>query len=117
MGLLDTVQLREDIPSTFENDGYKLNADLYRKYKMSRIKIGKDQTDEGECLYKGADIFDVRGLRVAHGNVTDSNIDHMLGVYYILPEYTLPSTQNHENILFVKRKAVAEIVDGKIQTS
>lgn len=117
MSLSGAVQVREnhpsieDVPSTFENDGYELNAHLYQQYKLDADLYQHKNSTNGRK--NQVHIFDIRGRRV---HIAFSDLKHTRSLYYALPQDALPKTQNYENPLAVKRKAFARIVDGEIQT-
>ena len=112
MSLSGAVQVREDHPSTFENDGYELTADLYQKYKLDADLHQHKNSSNGRK--NQVHIFDIRGRRV---DIVFSDLKHTRSLYYALPEDALPQTQNYETPRAVKRKAFARSVNGEIQTS
>ena len=148
MGLYNTVQLREDLPPSFKNDGYELTPEMRAKYLESIIGVTNGQMrGRDEYFCKNGSIFDVTGTKLAWGDIAPRDVTQMLGVYYILSEHKSywkldeesvkgwnfrsddsnsrspfrDSLPDFELIVFdpkyVKRSAIARIVDGQIQTS
>ena len=148
MSLYDTVQLREDLPISFENDGYELTQEMVAKYLESIIEVTNGQIRKiDEYFCRNGSIFDVTGTKLAWGDIAPRDVAKMLGVYYILTEHksywepdgeaakgwTLRSEDPNSRSPFrdllpdlepavfdpryVKRNAIARIVDGEIQTS
>lgn len=88
MGLHDTVQLREDLPNSFENDGFELSLEMITKYLESKIGIKNGQIRNRDKYFcKNGSIFDVTGTKLAWGDITPRDVEQMLGVYYILSEH------------------------------
>jgi len=121
MGLYNTVQLREDLPACFEYDNYSLTLEMQAKYLESRMGVIDGQVRErDEYFCKNASIFDLTGKKLAWGDITPQDVAEMRGVYYILSEYR-SYWDRHEEADFtpeyVKKNAIARIVDGQIQTS
>jgi len=88
MGLYKTVTLREDLPLSFENDGFELTPEMGEKYKQTRITIQNGQIRSHlEYFCKNASIFDVTGTKIVWGDITPKDVEGMLGVYYILSEH------------------------------
>jgi len=148
MGFYDTITLRTDLPDTFENDGYILDEEMNKKYSRSRIKIRNGQVRDGrEFFWKNLSVFDVRGMKLAWGDIAPRDVDEMFGAYYLLSEYKSfwspddefvkgwgqrsvdPNSLSQFNgwmpdfepvvfdIIYVKRNALARILDGQIQSS
>lgn len=148
MGLYDTVNLREDLPTSFENDGFELTPQMRAKYLESIIGIMNGQTRSRERYFcKNASIFDVTGTKLAWGDIAPADVVNMLGVYYILSEHKsfwkpdeeavkgwkfrsedpnsrspfrdlLPDFEPQIfDITYVKKSAIARILDGQIETS
>lgn len=148
MGLYNALQLRKDLPFSFEDDGYELTPEMRTKYSKSIIGVKNGQMRRiDECFCKNGSIFDVTGTKLTWGNIAPKDVTQMLGVYYILSEYKSfwkpdeeavkgwnfrsedPNSRspfrdllpNFEPVVFdpkyVKRNAIARIVDGEIQTS
>ena len=146
MGLYDLVKFRTDLSLSFENDGYKLTSEMQKKYKKSKHTIQDGQIKSASQRWcKNVSIFDVSGYKIAWGDIGPKDVKDLLGVYYVLSEHTSfwkpdfkaikvnglkdpfsCSQFRHlcpavEPILFdikyVKKNAIARIIDGKIQTS
>lgn len=148
MGLHDTVQLRTDLPVSFENDGFELSPEMAGKYLESIVDVREGQMRNRDARFcKNASIFDVTGKKIVWGDIAPADVKRMKGVYYILSEHksfwdpkesavkgwnfrgedpnsksqfrdSLPDFEpNVFDINYVKRNALARIVDGEIQTS
>jgi hypothetical protein len=126
MRLDNVVKLDENITS-FENDDYELTREMIERYERSKIKIAKGQIKYGDNRFcKNASIFDVAGNKITWGDIAADDVDEMKGVYYILSEYksywdfrkVLPSLELvMMNIDYIRKNAIARIVDGKIETN
>src|SRR3989338_8260981 len=101
----------------------------------------------GRRYRKNASIFDVRGIKIWWGDICPDDVRRLKGVYYVLsqsnsymsvPEeaiikwnflekkdpnsrsafrHLLPVEPTVLDINYVKKKAIARIIDGKMQTS
>ncbi|PIN81756.1 hypothetical protein COV11_01210 [Candidatus Woesearchaeota archaeon CG10_big_fil_rev_8_21_14_0_10_30_7] len=88
MGLFNTVQFREDLPISFENDGFELTPEMREKYLQSKIRITNGQMRQRDKYFcKNASIFDVTGTKLSWGDIAPRDVTQMLGVYYILSEH------------------------------
>ena len=148
MGLHDTVEFRDDLPLSFENDGFELTPDMRGKYLESIIGVTNGQMRARDKYFcKNASIFDVTGTKLVWGDVAPKDVEQMLGVYYILSEHKSFWKPEEEavkgwefrskdpkskspfidllpdfepvviDLRYVKKNAIARIVDGKIETS
>jgi|SRR3989344_8772874 len=148
MGLYDAVQLRNDLPLSFENDGFDLTPEVMEKYKRAEISLLEGQMLAGDTRFcKNGSIFDLTGTKIVWGDFGPKDVERMLGVYYVLTEHTsywtVPKEAvkvhklHHEDpfslspfrhllppgepyvldLAYIKKNAIARIVDGDIQTS
>ncbi len=147
MGLYD-INLRIDLPSSFEHDGLVLTPEIMEKYKRSTITLQNGQILE-ECtrFCKNASIFDLTGTKIVWGDFGPKDVEEMLGVYYVLSEHKsyldvpkeavkvhklhhddpfsqspfrhlLPPGEPYIlDIGYIKKNAIARIVNGEIQTN
>lgn len=148
MGLYDTVELRNDLQISFENDGFEITNEMIEKYRSSKLCIDNGQVLPRQIYFcKNASVFDLTGTKIVWGDIAPEDVKNMMGVYYILTEHTSywkppkyavrleqkngedpNSNSSFRNILpkkeavafdmnYIKRNAIARIVDGKIDTS
>lgn len=127
MKKLDNIILLEENILNFESDKYELTVEMKEKYQKSKIKISSNQligNDKRFC--KNASIFDVAGTKIAWGDIAPENVKERLGIYYVLSEYKslwdfrkiLPKMEPIVmDINYIKKNAIARIVDGKIETN
>ena len=143
MRLDNIVELDENILS-FENDKYldKLTEEMKIEYLKSKIKVNEKTIKRDERFCKNACIFDVTGLKIAWGDISLEKLDEMFGVYYLLSQhksnYNIAKDYFLEgekflispfiksldilepivmDIKYIKKNAIARIVDGKIETN
>lgn len=119
-----TIRLDEDI-SSFENDEYKFTKEMKKKYLESKIKMSEGQIRYDDNFFKNTSIFDLAGRKVIWGDIAPEDVDEMKGVYYLLSEYkSFWDFRNSKNknpdalkVKYIKKNAIARIVDGKIETN
>ena len=126
MGLYDTVELMEDLPESFLDDGYEMSQEMIRKYLESDIRITDGQErNNAERFCKNASVYDVSGVRIAWGDIAPGDVKGMLGVYYVLSQRRSLFLAERGNGVYptqldmdyIKEAAIARIIDGQIQTS
>lgn len=89
MGLYNTLELRKDMPLTFENDGYELNIEMIERYRNSKMCIENGQMLPRETYFcKNVSIFDLTGTKIFWGDIAPEDVRNMMGIYYILTEHT-----------------------------
>lgn len=95
--------------------------DLKRKYADTRRRVSAElesgQVRPEGCLWIGAGIFDIFGNLIFWGDIGREDVSLFQGTYYVLPPNSyFPIYSRGSNPMELRRKSIARIVDGEVET-